>query len=180
MVGPLRILDWAWLASGLAWAAMVAVEMLRRQRAGAVLLDIGYNQQRDMQLGIGVLLVAVGFFMAVTSSRYRIQGLAYVAWGMAQFAIATPRLQLRQAGIFGRRKLIRWEYIAGYYIDPTGGLVLKLRPNKGWGGSIGRVDFVQRQEVCDLLASKVQAGEGLKKSGIIRRSPASKTLEEAP
>src|ERR1019366_1146916 len=40
MIGPLRILDWVWLAIGLAWAAMVAVEMLRRQRAGAVLLDI--------------------------------------------------------------------------------------------------------------------------------------------
>jgi hypothetical protein len=162
MVGPLRILDWVWLAIGLTWAALVAVEMLRRQRAGAVLLDIGYNPRREMQLGAGVLMLLGGCYMALSSSRYRIQGLAWVAWGMAQLVTATHRLQLRQAGIFGRPKLIRWEDLAGYYIDSKGGLILKLRPNKGWSGSVGRVDYVQRQEVSDLLASKVQAGEGPK------------------
>jgi len=155
-------MDWIWLVIGLFWAVGVAVEIRGRQRAGAVLLDIGYNQQRDMQLGIGVLLVAVGFFMAVTSSRYRIQGLAYVAWGMAQFAIATHRLQLRQAGIFGLRKLIRWQDILEYSLDPRGQLVLKLRRNKGQSRSVGlgRVDFVQRQEVSELIASKVPGAAG--------------------
>ena len=160
MVGPLRILDWVWLAIGLAQAAMVAVEMLRRQRAGAVLLDIGYNPLREMQLGAGVLMLLGGCYMALSSSRFRIQGLAFVAWGMGQLVTATHRLQLRQAGIFGRRKLIRWEDIAGYDIDPKGGLILKLRPGKGWSGGVGRVDFVQRQEVRELLASKVQGGDG--------------------
>jgi hypothetical protein len=163
MVGPLRILDWGWIAIGLTWAAMVAVEMLGRQRAGAVLLDIGYNPRREMQLGAGVLMLLGGCYMALSSSRFRIQGLAWVAWGMAQLVTATHRLQLRQAGIFGRRKLIRWEDIAGYYIDPKGGLVLKLRPpNQERSGRIGRVDYVQRQEVSDLLASKVPAGAGPK------------------
>src|ERR1035438_8015855 len=97
MVGPLRILDWVWLAIGLTWAALVAVEMLRRQRAGAVLLDIGYNPRREMQLGAGVLMLLGGCYMALSSSRYRIQGLAWVAWGMAQLVTATHRLQLRQA-----------------------------------------------------------------------------------
>ena len=139
---------------------MVAVEMLRRQRAGAVLLDIGYNPLREMQLGAGVLMLLGGCYMALSSSRFRIQGLAFVAWGMGQLVTATHRLQLRQAGIFGRRKLIRWEDIAGYDIDPKGGLILKLRPGKGWSGGVGRVDFVQRQEVRELLASKVQGGDG--------------------
>ena len=155
-------MDWIWLVIGLFWAVGVAVEIRGRQRAGAVLLDIGYNQQREMQLGIGVVLMAFGFFMAVTSSRYRIQGLAYVAWGMAQFAIATHRLQLRQAGIFGLRKLIRWQDILEYSLDPRGQLVLKLRRNKGQSRSVGlgRVDFVQRQEVSELIASKVPGAAG--------------------
>jgi|ERR1022692_14357 hypothetical protein len=162
MLGPLRILDWLWLAMGLVCAAGVAAEIRGRQRAGAVLLDIGFNPRREMQLGLGVLMALGGCYMALTSSKFRIQGLCYVAWGMVQFASATHRLQLRQAGIFGRRKLIRWEDIVEYHFDPKGGLVLKLRPAKEWIGSVGRVDYVQRQEVSDLLASKVQGGEGPK------------------
>lgn len=159
MLSPHRIMDWIWLVIGLIWVALAAVEVRKRHRAGAVLLDIGYNPQREMQLGFGVLLVAFGFCAAVTSSRYRIQGLAYVAWGMSQFALATHRLQLRQAGIFGRRKLIRWEEILEYSLDIKGQLALKLRQSQKWT-SLGRVDFVQRQEVCDLLASRVPAAAG--------------------
>jgi hypothetical protein len=155
-------MDGIWLVIGLIWVVLAAVEVRQRHRAGAVLLDIGYNPQRETQLGFGVLLVAFGFFMAVTSSRYRIQGLAYAAWGMSQFALATHRLQLRQAGIFGLRKLIRWQDILEYSLDPRGQLVLQLRPNKGQSRNvgIGRVDFVQRQEVSDLLACKVACGAG--------------------
>ena len=158
MVGPLRIMDWIWLAIGLCWAVAVALEARGRIRAGAVLLDIGYNPQREMQLGLGVLMLLGGCYMAITSSKFRIQGMAFMAWGMAQFAMATHRLQLRQAGIFGRRKLIRWEDIVEYHFDPKGDLVLKLRPAKEWSGSVGRVDYVQRPEVSDLLASRVQGG----------------------
>jgi hypothetical protein len=78
---------------------------------------------------------------------------------MSQFALATHRLQLRQAGIFGRRKLIRWEEILEYSLDIKGQLALKLRQSQKWT-SLGRVDFVQRQEVCDLLASRVPAAAG--------------------
>src|ERR1035438_2402286 len=87
MVGPLRIMDWIWLAIGLCWAVAVALEARGRIRAGAVLLDIGYNPQREMQLGLGVLMLLGGCYMAITSSKFRIQGMAFMAWGMAQFAM---------------------------------------------------------------------------------------------
>jgi len=152
-------MDWIWLVIGLFWVAGFAVEIRGRQRAGAVLLDIGYNPQREMQLGMGGMLLLMGSYMALTSSRYLFQGLAFVAWGMTQFALATHRVQLRQAGIFGRRKLIRWEEILEYSLDIKGQLALKLRQSQKWT-SLGRVDFVQRQEVCDLLASRVPAAAG--------------------
>src|ERR1039458_4924530 len=114
MAGPHRTMDWFWLVIGLTWVVLAAVEVRQRHRAGAVLLDIGYNPRREMQLGSGVLLLLAGSYMALTSSRYLFQGLAFVAWGLGQFALATRRLQLRQAGIFGPRKLYQWQDILEY------------------------------------------------------------------
>ena len=67
---------------------------------------------------------------------------------------ATPRLQIRQAGVF-RRKLFRWEDIDTYYLHPKGLLGLKLR-NGDWVSAGGQVAKAKREELSRLLAARLK------------------------
>jgi hypothetical protein len=159
-----RILTWLWPVWGLGVAAIFVPEVRRRMRAGPVLLDLGVPEERaEMGLSgrkprliLAALMVTWGV-IETFSPRFRVQGSVFIAWGSFSVVVACipRRLQLRQAGVLGR-KLFRWEDIRDYYISPKGNLTLKLS-DSGWTAAVGNVPVPQLQEVAGLLASKTAA-----------------------
>jgi hypothetical protein len=156
-----RILPWLWAVWGLGIALIFVPEMRRRMRAGPVLLDLGVPEERvDMGLAgrksrliFGVPQLSLGL-IETFSPKFRIQGFVFVAWGSFSVAAAIPRrLQLRQAGVLGR-KLFRWQEIQDYYVSPKGNLTLKLA-GTGWTYCVGNVSPPHRQDVASLITSKV-------------------------
>jgi hypothetical protein len=149
--------DWLWLAVGAAGLAVTVMELVRRRAAGAVLLDLGRRAGLVHSLVVGVLFVALFLTkMFVSHERTWVTVFAFFGWNCGFLAAATRRLQLRKAGVFGRRyRLIRWETIEGCALSPIGGLSVKLR-DKGWI-FVCDVHADRRTELEELLASKCPA-----------------------
>lgn len=158
IAGPHRAIDWLRFISGVIGIVLVTVELYRRRRPGPVLLDCGGHGRREMQLGFGVLMGALGLFDMLFVPALRFQGFFWIVYGCSMLVSASRRFQIREAGVYGR-KFFRWEEIEEYYLSPKGGLGLKLR-GSDWIWS-GRVPADLWREANELLALRLPAQRGV-------------------
>jgi hypothetical protein len=75
-------------------------------------------------------------------------------WGLYDIIKYHSHLQLREAGIFGRRKLIHWQDIASFSLTPDATLrfFMKTPPGKVYGCA---VPPAESERIAPLLASKL-------------------------
>ena len=144
-----------WLAFGAGWLMLIAREFLRRRSAGDILLDLGGSGRSDTQALLGIAFIVWGAFMEARGHRPR--GLQNLACGT--FFLLAPRrhYQICESDILGQR-LILWDEIVTYFLEPTGVLRLKLRDHV-WtiGGSTVPPEL--RQEVSQLLATRLPGAQ---------------------
>jgi len=155
---PHRATEWGWFILAVIGVAWATVELCRRRSLGRVLLDCGGHGQREMQLGFGVLLGALGLFALLFVPSDRFRGFYWMVDACLLLVSSTRRFQIREAGVYGP-KCFRWEQIEEYYLSPKGGLGLKLR-GSDWIWS-GRVPADLWREANELLASQLPAQPGV-------------------
>ncbi len=158
LAAPHRALESLWFISGAIGILSFTVELYRRRRLGPVLLDCGGYGRREMQLGLGVLMGALGVFDMLFVPAHRFQGFFWMGYGCMMLLNGSRRFQIREAGVYGR-KLFRWEQIEEYYLSPKGGLGLKLR-GSDWIWS-GRIPADLWREADELLALRLPAQRGV-------------------
>jgi hypothetical protein len=155
--------EWLSLLVAVGVLLQLAIESAIRKRAGQVLLDLGriYASGSGRMFVAGALYLALGLVSLFFTPR-RFYGLAFVVLGVNQFVTAAQHFQLRRAGILGRgfwgSRLFRWEDIASYELDRSGGLNLKPR-GKDWVRPRGRISPDYRQDVEALLKSHCPKAE---------------------
>jgi hypothetical protein len=152
IAGPHGASDWLYLAGVPILAGAAAGELYCRNLGGPVLLDLG-SSRREVQLGAGLLMLAIGCFDLFVAAPF--MGFFYICFGGWALLFATRRVQIRQTGIF-ERKLFRWEEIEKYYLGPQGGLALKLK-GKDWTRTRVRVPSELWRQANEVLASKLPA-----------------------
>jgi hypothetical protein len=123
--------DLLWLTMAAGWFVTIGVDIGRRQKAGAVLLNLGANDGRGVYMLLG-LLVEAGALYAMFFLGGRILFFSVFALGFGFFLImdSQRRIEIREAGVFGRDRLIQWQEISGYEISPIGTLSLKSQSKK--------------------------------------------------
>ncbi len=108
-------------ALSVAWVAALAVEVVRRYRAGKVLVDLGGNSRAGLYIGMGAMMVVVGAVLVLADVRGNLfRGLAHMLWGAWFVLMGTRHVQIREGGIFGRRKLIKWAELVGFSLQADG------------------------------------------------------------
>jgi hypothetical protein len=134
---------WTLLAEILLTAAILAAEIVRRRRAGAVLFNLG--------------LVRPWGISSQPSPKARLSGLGFILSAEAFIAAAGRPVEIRQAGILAAR-LIRWNEIREYEVSPRGFLRLRLRDG-AWRRFDVEIPEADQPGAASLLQSRVPAGE---------------------
>jgi hypothetical protein len=156
--------DLLWLAMAAGWFVTIGIDIRRRQKAGDVLLDLGANDGRRVHMLLG-FLVEAGALYAMFFLGGRIVFFSVFALGFGFFLImdSQRRIEIREAGVFARNRVIHWQEISGYEISPIGTLSLKSQSKKLTFFCDLRPEI--RPEVARILALKcsqpLQPGEVL-------------------
>ncbi len=162
-----QVFEWVGLLLDLGLASYIVIGIVRRERAGRILLDLGRVDENHsaQRIGFGVFGLFFGFLAVLLAGTHNFQWSFFVylmLQGVNTIVMGMQRFLVCDAGILSserltQSKLYRWDDILCYDVE-KGKLRLKLR-DKGplgerWITCRPRVRLDYQEELDVVMASR--------------------------
>lgn len=155
--GHAQVLEWISAPLDLIMIGILVTMSALRQQAGSVLLDLGrINSDRSFLVFLfGGFWLVNGVFQEF--NRHSLYGIACLLLGAALFLTGAQHLLVCEKGIlatgFWGLRLLRWDNIVAYSIQPRGTLTVELR-GKGWISRGLRIPLDRCEQLDAFLAAR--------------------------